>query len=297
VNGTHPGSGGTASRTPRAVRSLPARLQAARRAAGLLLRGANEGNQLVLKTYGRSSGFCVDPIEKKPLAHFYRAPACSRSAPRAATWGALLPELGHLQGDPVGQARRPGTPRRSPRARSSSAASRSPSPTTTRPSSRSTHRRGPGVPRGGHQDGAVSAGYIHAEPRRELYSVNGRRQHRPQGFTEDFYQRITFAHLKPVLETLEYLVKEAKGVDRADTLVIPATTTPKRSSRSSRSGWWRSWGPTCRSTFRLPPRLQDARRAGHAAATLSAPAARRWRRGCATSTRATCTDVEGDTHF
>ncbi len=30
-----------------------------------------EGGQLVLTTYGRSSGFCIDPIEKKPLNHFY----------------------------------------------------------------------------------------------------------------------------------------------------------------------------------------------------------------------------------
>ena len=29
-----------------------------------------EGDQMVLTTYGRSSGFCVDPIEKKPLNHF-----------------------------------------------------------------------------------------------------------------------------------------------------------------------------------------------------------------------------------
>ena len=31
---------------------------------------AREGGQIVLTTYGRSSGFCVDPIEKKPLNHF-----------------------------------------------------------------------------------------------------------------------------------------------------------------------------------------------------------------------------------
>src|SRR5258708_31247247 len=30
-----------------------------------------EGDQMVLTTYGRSSGFCIDPIEKKPLAHFF----------------------------------------------------------------------------------------------------------------------------------------------------------------------------------------------------------------------------------
>ncbi|MCH8612459.1 hypothetical protein [Arsenicicoccus dermatophilus] len=32
---------------------------------------AREDDELVLTTYGRSSGFCLDPIEKKPLRHFY----------------------------------------------------------------------------------------------------------------------------------------------------------------------------------------------------------------------------------
>src|SRR5256886_4531464 len=30
-----------------------------------------EHDQMVLTTYGRSSGFCIDPVEKKPLNHFY----------------------------------------------------------------------------------------------------------------------------------------------------------------------------------------------------------------------------------
>src|SRR5204862_8024002 len=30
-----------------------------------------EGGSMVLTTYGRSSGFCIDPVEKKPLNHFY----------------------------------------------------------------------------------------------------------------------------------------------------------------------------------------------------------------------------------
>ena len=34
------------------------------------VRGMADG-KMVLTTYGRSSGFCIDPIEKKPLNHFY----------------------------------------------------------------------------------------------------------------------------------------------------------------------------------------------------------------------------------
>ena len=38
--------------------------------AGLCFVRSCEGGQIVLNTYERSSGFCVDPIEKKPLNHF-----------------------------------------------------------------------------------------------------------------------------------------------------------------------------------------------------------------------------------
>jgi len=37
---------------------------------GLCFVRANQGGEVVLTTWGRSSGFCVDPIEKKPLNHF-----------------------------------------------------------------------------------------------------------------------------------------------------------------------------------------------------------------------------------
>jgi pyruvate formate lyase activating enzyme len=37
---------------------------------GLCFVRARQNDQIVLTTYGRSSGFCIDPIEKKPLNHF-----------------------------------------------------------------------------------------------------------------------------------------------------------------------------------------------------------------------------------
>ena len=53
---------------------------------------------MVLTTYGRSSGFCIDPIEKKPLNHFYPGSLGAlvrhrRLQPRLQ----VLPELGHLE--------------------------------------------------------------------------------------------------------------------------------------------------------------------------------------------------------
>jgi pyruvate formate lyase activating enzyme len=52
---------------------------------GLCFVRARQHDQIVLTTYGRSSGFCVDPIEKKPLNHFLQ--------PHLQ----VLPELGHLE--------------------------------------------------------------------------------------------------------------------------------------------------------------------------------------------------------
>ena len=55
-----------------------------------------EGDEMVLTTYGRSSGFCIDPIEKKPLNHFY--PGIERALLRHGRLQPrlqVLPEFGH----------------------------------------------------------------------------------------------------------------------------------------------------------------------------------------------------------
>ena len=52
---------------------------------GLCFVRGRQNDAIVLTTYGRSSGFCVDPIEKKPLNHFLPGTPCCRSAPPAAT--------------------------------------------------------------------------------------------------------------------------------------------------------------------------------------------------------------------
>ena len=57
-----------------------------------------QGDQLVLTTYGRSSGFCIDPIEKKPLNHFFPGTSVSVVRDRGLQPGLpVLPELGHLE--------------------------------------------------------------------------------------------------------------------------------------------------------------------------------------------------------
>jgi pyruvate formate lyase activating enzyme len=68
---------------------------------------------------------------------------------------------------------------------------------------------------------AVTAGYIHAEARREFYAKMDAANVDLKAFTEDFYFKLCGAHLAPVLETLVYLVKETGVWTEITTLLIP----------------------------------------------------------------------------
>ncbi len=81
----------------------------ARASGGLCFVRAREGDEVVLTTYGRSSGFCVDPIEKKPLNHFLPGTAVLLVRHRGLQPRLpVLPELGHLEVQGDGHARRRG---------------------------------------------------------------------------------------------------------------------------------------------------------------------------------------------
>jgi pyruvate formate lyase activating enzyme len=73
----------------------------------------------------------------------------------------------------------------------------------------------------GVQTVAVTAGYIHAEPRREFFARMDAANVDLKAFTEDFYFRQTGAHLAPVLETLEYIHAETDCWLEITTLLIP----------------------------------------------------------------------------
>ena len=59
---------------------------------------ARQGDKMVLTTYGRSSGFCVDPVEKKALNHFLPVASAVVRDQRLQSGLQVLPELGHQQG-------------------------------------------------------------------------------------------------------------------------------------------------------------------------------------------------------
>jgi pyruvate formate lyase activating enzyme len=184
---------------------------------------ANEGDQMVLKTYGRSSGFCVDPIEKKPLAHFYPGSSVLSFGTAGCNLGCRFCQNWDIskatQWDRLADQATP----EAIAARAVQLGCRSVAFTYNDPTifAEYAYDVAQACREAGVKTVAVTSGYIHAEPRRALYGVMDAANVDLKAFTEDFYQRITFAHLQPVLETIEYLVKEAKVWTELTTLVIP----------------------------------------------------------------------------
>ena len=181
------------------------------------------GDQMVLTTWGRSSGFCVDPIEKKPLNHFHPGSSvlsfgtagCNLGCRFCQNWDiSKSRELDKLQD----QA--------SPEAialRARALGCRSVAFTYNDPVIFAEYAMDVADACHAHdlEAVAVTAGYIRAEARRDFYAKMDAANVDLKAFTEDFYSRITFAHLQPVLETLEYLHHETRVWLEVTTLLIP----------------------------------------------------------------------------
>ncbi|MDD2987632.1 MAG: AmmeMemoRadiSam system radical SAM enzyme [Zoogloea sp.] len=181
------------------------------------------GAGMVLSTYGRSSGFCIDPIEKKPLNHFHPGSSvlsfgtagCNLACKFCQNWdisknrsmdrlmdaaapdaiaGAAARHACHsvafTYNDPVIFAEYAIDTALACRAR-------------------------------GIASVAVTAGYMHPTPRRDFYAVMDAANVDLKAFTEDFYVHQTGAHLAPVLDTLLYLRHETPVWLEITTLLIP----------------------------------------------------------------------------
>jgi len=190
---------------------------------GLCFVRMRQGGRMVLTTYGRSSGFCVDPIEKKPLNHFYPGTSvlsfgtagCNLACKFCQNWDiSKSRELDRLQdaAAPAAIARAAGE-----------LGCKSVAYTYNDPVIFAEYAmdiadacRARGV-----QNVAVTAGYIHDAPRREFYAKMDAANVDLKAFTDDFYFKLCGAHLQPVLETLIYLVKETDVWIEITTLLIP----------------------------------------------------------------------------
>lgn len=183
----------------------------------------NIGGELHLTTYGRSSGFCIDPIEKKPLNHFlpgtpvlsFGTAGCNLGCQFCQNWDiSKAREMDTLQDEA------------SPQAIAKAALDsgcRSVAFTYNDPTIFLEYAID--VAHACHDLGlktvAVSAGYIEPEARRDLYQVIDAANIDLKAFTQQFYESLCFGNLQPVLDTLLYLKHETQVWIEITTLLIP----------------------------------------------------------------------------
>jgi pyruvate formate lyase activating enzyme len=190
---------------------------------GLCFVRQNLDDEIVLTTYGRSSGYCIDPIEKKPLNHFlpgtpvlsFGTAGCNLACKFCQNWDISKSRETHTLTDEA-------SPELIARA-AEQLNCRSVAYTYNDPVI--FHEYAIDVARACHEKGiksvAVTAGYVCPEPRREFYQYMDAANVDLKAFTEDFYHKITGSHLAPVLETLEYIKHETSVWLELTTLLIP----------------------------------------------------------------------------
>jgi pyruvate formate lyase activating enzyme len=190
---------------------------------GLCFVRARENDQIVLTTYGRSSGFCIDPIEKKPLNHFlpgtpvlsFGTAGCNLTCKFCQNWDmSKSREMDTLQ-----QAA-------SPEQLAEAAVQtgcRSVAYTYNDPAIFLEYAIDTAIAcrERGIKSVAVTAGYIEPEPRAEFFRHMDAANVDLKAFTERFYWKLTGAHLQSVLETLEYIHHETDTWLELTTLLIP----------------------------------------------------------------------------
>jgi pyruvate formate lyase activating enzyme len=179
--------------------------------------------KIVLTTYGRSSGFCIDPIEKKPLNHFYPG----SSVLSFGTAGCNL-ACKFCQNWDISKSRDMDRvmDRATPQAIAHSAkknGSKSVAFTYNDPvvffeyaldTADACHEQG-------LQTVAVTAGYIHETPRHEFFAKMDAANIDLKGFSDEFYVKLTGSHLQPVLDTLAYVHHNTDCWLEITTLLIP----------------------------------------------------------------------------
>jgi pyruvate formate lyase activating enzyme len=184
---------------------------------------ANLDGAMVLTTWGRSSGFCVDPIEKKPLNHFYPGTSVLSFGTAGCNLGCKFCQNWDISKsratDTLAATARPETIART----AAELGCQSVAYTYNDPVI--FHEYAIDVANACHALGiknvAVTAGYVTAEPRAEFYAVMDAANVDLKAFNDEFYHTLTGSHLQPVLDTLEYIVHNTSVWLEITTLLIP----------------------------------------------------------------------------
>lgn len=190
---------------------------------GLCYVRANQNDQIVLTTYGRSSGYCIDPIEKKPLNHFlpgtpvlsFGTAGCNLACKFCQNWDISKSREMRTLADEA-----------SPETIAKAAHTlgcRSVAYTYNDPII--FHEYAIDVAKACREydikSVAVTAGYVCPEPRQEFYQYMDAANVDLKAFTDEFYHKLTGSHLEPVLDTLKYIKHETDVWLELTTLLIP----------------------------------------------------------------------------
>ena len=182
-----------------------------------------QDDQMILTTYGRSSGFCIDPIEKKPLNHFYPGSSvlsfgtagCNLACKFCQNWDiSKSRDMDRL----MDQASPEAIAIAAEKHGCKSVAFTYNDPVIFAEYAMDTadacHQRG-------IKTVAVTAAYIREEARSDFFSKIDATNVDLKAFTDEFYYKLTGSHLQPVLDTLVYLKHETDVWFEITTLLIP----------------------------------------------------------------------------
>ena len=183
----------------------------------------NHGGKLYTVGYGRPTGFAIDPIEKKPLNHFYPGTSvlsfgtagCNLGCKFCQNWSiskAKLDESNSLESSPedvVNLARHYNSP-------SIAFTYNDPTIFGEYVIDISKIARDEGI-----NSVMVTAGYIDKNARKDIYKFIDAANVDLKGFTERFYNKLTFSSLGDVLDTLIWLKNDTDVWFEITTLLIP----------------------------------------------------------------------------
>jgi pyruvate formate lyase activating enzyme len=181
------------------------------------------GGEMVLTSYGRASGFCIDPIEKKPLNHFHPGTSVLSFGTAGCNLGCRFCQNWDISkaraDDKLMESASPEAVARAAR----KAGCRSVAFTYNDPVIWAEYAID--CAEAAREEGlspvAVTAGYITEQARAAFYAPMAAANVDLKGFTEHFYEKLCFAKLGPVLETLRWLKQETKVWLEVTTLLIP----------------------------------------------------------------------------
>ena len=200
---------------------------------------------MVLTTYGRSSGFCIDPIEKKPLNQFYPGSSvlsfgtagCNLACKFCQNWDiSKSREMDTL----MDQASPRAIAQAAQRAGCRSVALTYNDPVIFAEYAMDTAEACREL---GINSVAVTAGYIGAEARRDFYAKMDAANVDLKGFTDEFYVKLCGARLQPVLDTLIYLRHETSVWTEITTLLIPGKNESNAEIEAESKWIMRELGP------------------------------------------------------